>query len=138
MGMTIAEKILARKSGLASVTPGQIVDAYPDLVMSHTATWRSVSVMEKVGATKLYDPDRIAVVLDHIAPAKSEKNAADHLKYRTVREKVRHPEVLRRRCGNRAPGLDGSRTCSARRSDRRHAKLSSAVAMRRAHFLYAN
>jgi 3-isopropylmalate/(R)-2-methylmalate dehydratase large subunit len=82
MGMTIAEKILAKKSGLTAVTPGQIVDAYPDLVMSHTATWRSVSVMEKVGATKLYDPDRIAVVLDHIAPAKTEKNAADHVKSR--------------------------------------------------------
>ncbi|MBI2150213.1 MAG: 3-isopropylmalate dehydratase large subunit [Acidobacteria bacterium] len=83
MGMTIAEKILAKKSGLSSVAPGQIVDAYPDLVMSHTATWRSVSVMEKVGATRLYDPDRIAVVLDHIAPAKSEKNALDHQKCRS-------------------------------------------------------
>jgi 3-isopropylmalate/(R)-2-methylmalate dehydratase large subunit len=87
MGMTIAEKILARKAGLTTVVPGQIVDAYPDLVMSHTATWRSVSVMEKVGATKLYDPDRIAVVLDHIAPAKSEKNAADHLKSRAFVKK---------------------------------------------------
>src|SRR3954471_21439095 len=77
MGMTLAEKILAKKSGLPSVVPGQIVDAYPDLVMSHTATWRSVSVMQKVGATKLYDPDRLAVVLDHIAPAKTEKNATD-------------------------------------------------------------
>src|SRR5213594_418061 len=82
MGMTIAEKILAKKSGLSSVRTGQIVDAYPDLVMSHTATWRSVSVMEKVGATKLYNPDRIAIVLDHIAPAKTEKNAADHQKSR--------------------------------------------------------
>jgi len=79
MGHTIAEKILATKSGKSSVTPGEIVEAFPDLVMSHTATWRSVSVMEKVGATKLYNPDRLAVVLDHIAPAKSEKNAADHL-----------------------------------------------------------
>ena len=87
MGMTIAEKILAHKSGLSRVVPGQIVDAYPDLVMSHTATWRSVSVMEKVGATKLYDPERIAVVLDHIAPAKSEKNAADHLKCRNFVKK---------------------------------------------------
>jgi len=87
MGMTIAEKILAKKSGLASVTPGQIVDAYPDLVMSHTATWRSVTVMEKLGAKKLYDPDRIAVVLDHIAPAKSEKNAADHAKSRAFVKK---------------------------------------------------
>src|SRR6185503_9489225 len=87
MGMTIAEKILARKSGLTSVSPGQIVDAYPDLVMSHTATWRSVSVMEKAGATKLYDPDRIAIVLDHIAPAKTEKNAADQMKSRNFARK---------------------------------------------------
>ncbi len=78
MGHTIAEKILAAKSGRSTVTPGEIVEAYPDLVMSHTATWRSVSVMERIGATKLYDPDRLAVVLDHIAPAKSEKNATDH------------------------------------------------------------
>ncbi len=76
-GMTIAQKILAAKSGRPSVRPGEIVDAYPDLVMSHTATWRSVAVMKKVGATKLYDPERLAIVLDHIAPAKSEKNAAD-------------------------------------------------------------
>lgn len=83
MGFTIAEKILAAKSGKTSVHPGEIVEAYPDLVMSHTATWRSVSVMNKVGATKLYDPARLAVVLDHIAPAKSEKNAADHQACRT-------------------------------------------------------
>ena len=76
-GSTIAEKILAAKSGRASVTPGEIVDAYPDLVMSHTATWRSVSVMQQIGATKLYDPDRLAIVLDHISPAKTEKYAAD-------------------------------------------------------------
>ena len=87
MPMTIAEKILAKKSGQSSVMPGQIVDAYPDLVMSHTATWRSVSVMEKVGATKLYDPDRIAIVLDHIAPAKTEKNALDQQKSRTFAKK---------------------------------------------------
>ena len=57
--------------------PGEIVEAYPDLVMSHTATWRSVSVMQKIGATKLYDPNRLAVVLDHISPAKTEKYAGD-------------------------------------------------------------
>lgn len=77
MGKTIAEKILTAKSRATSVVPGSIVEAYPDLVMSHTATWRSVSVMARVGATKLYDPDRLAIVLDHISPAKSEKNALD-------------------------------------------------------------
>ncbi len=77
MGKTIAEKILASKSGAASVSAGEIVDAYPDLVMSHTATWRSVSVMRKIGATKLYDPERLAIVLDHVSPAKTEKYAQD-------------------------------------------------------------
>ena len=77
MGMTIAEKILARKSGAARVAAGDIVDAYPDLVMSHTATWRSVSVMRKIGATQLYDKERLAIVLDHVSPAKTEKYAKD-------------------------------------------------------------
>ena len=77
MGMTIAQKILAAKSRRSSVAPGEIVDAFPDLVMSHTATWRSASVMKRVGATKLYDPERLAIVLDHVSPAKSEKHAAD-------------------------------------------------------------
>src|SRR5579862_7524148 len=45
--------------------------------MSHTATWRSVSVMKRVGATKLFDPKRLAIVLDHISPAKTEKYAKD-------------------------------------------------------------
>jgi len=77
MGQTIAEKILAAKSGQARLAPGEIVDAYPDLVMSHTATWRSVSVMKRIGATRLYDPDRLAIVLDHVSPAKTEKYAKD-------------------------------------------------------------
>jgi homoaconitate hydratase family protein len=75
--MTIAQKILATKSGASKVSPGEIVDAFPDLVMSHTATWRSVSVMRRIGATKLYDPERLAIVLDHISPAKTEKYAQD-------------------------------------------------------------
>jgi len=77
VAQTIAQKILAAKSGRTAVVPGEIVEAYPDLVMSHTATWRSVSVMKRIGTTQLYDPDRLAIVLDHISPAKTEKYAAD-------------------------------------------------------------
>lgn len=77
MGMTIAQKILSRTSGASELQPGEIVDAYPDLVMSHTATWRSVGVMKELGATRLYDPSRIAIVLDHVSPARVEKHAFD-------------------------------------------------------------
>lgn len=86
MGHTVAQKILARASGVRDVPPGRIVDAAPDLVMSHTATWRSVGVMKELGATRLHDPSRIAIVLDHIAPAKTEKYAADQ---RTSRQFAR-------------------------------------------------
>lgn len=86
MGHTVAQKILARASGARDVPPGRIVDAAPDLVMSHTATWRSVGVLKELGATKIHDPGRIAVVLDHVAPAKTEKYAADQ---RTSREFAR-------------------------------------------------
>jgi homoaconitate hydratase family protein len=77
MGQTIAQKVLAAKSGAGQLLPGEIVDAYPDIVMSHTATWRSIATMKRIGATRLYDPDRLAIVLDHISPAKTEKNAKD-------------------------------------------------------------
>lgn len=75
MGMTLAEKILAKKSGKSTVVPGQILDAYPDKVMSHYATYRAVNVMKKLGVDKFYDPDRIVSIIDHRVPARTADNA---------------------------------------------------------------
>lgn len=75
MGMTLAEKILANKSGKSKVTPGEIVDAYPDAVMSHYASYRAVNVLKKIGVDKLYDPDRIVIIIDHRVPARTVENA---------------------------------------------------------------
>lgn len=86
MGMTLAEKVLARTSGKGRVIPGEIVDARPDLVMSHLATWRSIAQLRQVGVERLWDPDRIAVVLDHRSPAHTIKDANDQ---RLVREFVK-------------------------------------------------
>lgn len=77
-GRTFAQKAIERASGERGLVPGQIVDAYPDLYMSHTASWRCIKTLEKMGVTSLYDPDRIAMVMDHIAPAVTTKNAEDH------------------------------------------------------------
>ena len=106
LSMTIAEKILATKSGKSSVMPGEIVEAYPDLVMSHTATWRSVSVMQKIGATKLYDPNRLAIVLDHIAPAKTPDPAHLHSRRRAAAVRLRL-----RRCPSSWPPPREARRC---------------------------
>jgi homoaconitate hydratase family protein len=75
---TFAQKAIERASGQRDLAPGQIVDAYPDLYMSHTASWRCIRTLERMGVSDLYDADRIAMVMDHIAPAMSAKNAADH------------------------------------------------------------
>lgn len=75
MGMTIAEKILARKSGQAKVGPGDLVTVEVDTVVmidnSFTAgRWRDIQ--------KVRDPDRIVVVFDHRVPASTEDSAAAH------------------------------------------------------------
>jgi homoaconitate hydratase family protein len=71
MGMTLAEKILANKSGKSKVIPGELIDAYPDAVMSHYATYRAVNVLNDIGVNELYDLERIAIVIDHRVPART-------------------------------------------------------------------
>jgi homoaconitate hydratase family protein len=78
MGKTFAVKALERASAETGLVPGQIVDAYPDLYMSHTATWRCIKTLERMGNPQLFDKDRIAMVMDHISPAQTAKIAGDH------------------------------------------------------------
>jgi 3-isopropylmalate/(R)-2-methylmalate dehydratase large subunit len=78
MGKTFAVKALERASAETDLVPGQIVDAYPDLYMSHTATWRCIKTLERMGNPQLFDKDRIAMVMDHISPAQTAKIAGDH------------------------------------------------------------
>jgi len=77
-GRTFAQQVLERASGVKGLVPGQIVDAFPDLYMSHTASWRCIRTLEKMGVEELYDVDRIAMVMDHIAPADNARTAGFH------------------------------------------------------------
>jgi homoaconitate hydratase family protein len=89
---TFAQKAIERASGVTDVVPGQIVDAYPDLYMSHTASWRCIRTLEKMGVDRLYDVDRVAMVMDHLSPAMTAKTAADHALCREFAKRmgVRH------------------------------------------------
>jgi 3-isopropylmalate/(R)-2-methylmalate dehydratase large subunit len=78
VGRTFAQKALERASGEKDLHPGQIVDAFPDLYMSHTASWRCIRTLERMGVDELFDVDRIAMVMDHIAPADNAKTAGFH------------------------------------------------------------
>lgn len=76
MGMTMSQKILAKKAGLASVQAGQLIEANIDLVLGNDITTPvAIEEFEKYGFNQVYRKDGIAIVLDHFTPNKDIKAA---------------------------------------------------------------
>jgi 3-isopropylmalate/(R)-2-methylmalate dehydratase large subunit len=77
MAMTMTEKILARAAERESVTAGDLILAKVDFAMGHDLTIPPASkiMREQMGAEKVWDPDRVAVVQDHFQPAKDAASA---------------------------------------------------------------
>lgn len=75
---TFAEKALERASGVKDLTPGTIIDVEPDVYMSHTASWRCIKTLEKLGNPPIVYPERVAMVMDHISPARTSQIAGYH------------------------------------------------------------
>ncbi len=71
MGSTITEKILASHSSASKVRPGDLVFAEIDLVLSlDIGTAGVIKVFEKMGAERVFNPDKVVLVNDHFTPAK--------------------------------------------------------------------
>ena len=69
MGMTMTQKILAAHAGLKHVKAGDLIEAKLDLVLGNDVTTPvAVSVFDKAGFTRVFDKDKIAIVLDHSTP----------------------------------------------------------------------
>jgi len=69
---TISEKILSRASGKAASAKDFILGRV-DAAMAHDGTSvLGVKAFEDMGATSVWDPQRIAIIFDHIAPASTE------------------------------------------------------------------
>ncbi len=91
MRLTITEKILAAHAGRTAVEPGEFVVVRPDMVMGNDlSTAGAIGVLKKMGATRVFDPEKVVIVFDHIVPAK-DIQAADLLK--GVREWVRQQAI---------------------------------------------
>lgn len=75
-GRTLAEKIIAKAAGQASVTAGEIVTCRVDLAMMHDSGGprRVAPILERLGA-KIWDTDRVVVVTDHYVPAVDAESA---------------------------------------------------------------
>lgn len=74
-GKTLAQKILGRTSGRENPSVGEIVEAAPDFSYSHDYAAWAIDAFEKMGATRVHHPDRIAVCFDHGIPPNSSKDA---------------------------------------------------------------
>ena len=76
MGMTMTQKILASHAGLDSVSAGQMIEAKLDLVLGNDITAPvAIREFDKAGFTRIFDKDKIALVMDHSTPCKDIKSA---------------------------------------------------------------
>ena len=71
MPMTMSQKILASYCGVSEVTAGEFINAKVDFLMANDVT-APVAIREfnRVKNAKVFDKDKLALVLDHYNPAK--------------------------------------------------------------------
>ena len=77
MAMTLAEKIIAKAAGQASVRAGEIVTCNVDLAMIHDSGGprRVKPVLERLGV-KVWGAKKVVVISDHFVPAVDQQSAA--------------------------------------------------------------
>ena len=79
MGQTIIEKIIARNIGAEAVRAGQIVTVNADYVMIDDIMMPFIiSKFKEMGFKKVWDPDKIVMIYDHLVPASQQDDARIH------------------------------------------------------------
>ncbi len=76
MGMTITEKILAAHTDKEKVKPGDLIQARVDIALANDITLPlALKPFREAGGTKVFDRERVVVVLDHFNPTKDIESA---------------------------------------------------------------
>ncbi len=76
MGMTMTQKILAAHAGVRQVQAGELILASLDRVLGNDITSPvAIRAFEKLGSAKVFDTDKITMVMDHFVPNKDIKAA---------------------------------------------------------------
>jgi len=92
MPMTITEKILADHAGKEHVTPGEIVEVKVDLALANDITAPlAIKVFREMGADRVFDPSKVALIQDHFVPNKDIESAEQA---RVMREFAREQGVV--------------------------------------------
>lgn len=72
----MTQKILAAHAGLDSVAPGQLIEADIDLALANDITGPvAIRELAKAGMDKVFDREKVALVMDHFTPNKDIKSA---------------------------------------------------------------
>ena len=88
MGMTMTQKILAKHAGLSEVHAGQLIQANLDLVLGNDITSPvAINEFEAAGFGKIFDKDKVVMVMDHFVPNKDIKSATQCKQCRTFAKK---------------------------------------------------
>jgi 3-isopropylmalate/(R)-2-methylmalate dehydratase large subunit len=76
MGHTLAEKLLASKCDQNEVHSGEFINALVDVVLaSELSGILAIEEFQKIDGAKIFDPQKVVMVMDHFTPAKDIKSA---------------------------------------------------------------
>jgi len=74
--MTLAEKLLAARTGRKSVSPGEFLSVPVDLVLANDVTAPlAIKEFRRLGVGRVFDPKKVVFVPDHFVPAKDVPSA---------------------------------------------------------------
>jgi len=87
MNQTVVRKILAKAVGRTDVTVGEVIEPKVDLAMSHENAALVMNQFFEIykgfdAKAKVWNPDKISIILDHRVPAESKKTATNQKKIR--------------------------------------------------------
>ena len=93
MGNTITEKILMAHTDLKNISAGQLINARVDIALGNDVTAPiAINEFQKAGGKKIFDKNKVALVLDHFTPNKDINSAQQCKAVRefALKQKVTH------------------------------------------------
>ncbi|MFW9923489.1 MAG: 3-isopropylmalate dehydratase large subunit [Candidatus Thorarchaeota archaeon] len=90
MGQTLIQKIIANVTGAPNPEEGSIVFVEPHRILTHDNSSEIIKTFQSIGATKVWNPDKIFIALDHAVPPPDEKKAKSH---KEIREFVKEQGI---------------------------------------------
>lgn len=93
MGNTITEKILLAHTKSKTISAGQLINARVDIALGNDVTAPiAITEFEKSGGKKVFDKNKVVLVLDHFTPNKDINSAQQCKKVRefAMKQKITH------------------------------------------------